>query len=139
MCELINYDNYSKLPFLRILEPHSPQSNPNNTNFISEAKVGDIYHSVSNQCWGGNEGIKVVPFGYDFKFFEFESVEGKLTFIKEISSRSPDIGNTIRNGTKEILPSGNELIRTAFHHVLIVDDNNHVTGAICDFKKFQME
>ena len=53
---------------------------------------------------------------------------------------SPDVKNTTRNGTSEILPSGNELVRSAQHLVLIVDTKTGQTQqAICDMKKTQLK
>ena len=57
----------------------------------------------------------------------------------ELDAGDPDIRKTERNGATEMLPSGNELVRSAQFLVLGVDRNGATTQMICDMKKTQMK
>ena len=49
-----------QIPFIRLLQPMSPQLNKNKPEYIKGASVGDILNTVSGQFWEGQEGIKRV-------------------------------------------------------------------------------
>ena len=58
----------------------------------------------------------------------------------ELKSNDPAITQTQRDGATELLPSGNELIRSAQHLVMLVDIKTGATQtAICDMKKTQLK
>ena len=58
----------------------------------------------------------------------------------ELDPNDPNLKQTTREGASEILPSGNEVIRSAQHLVMIVDPETGATQqAICDMKKTQLK
>lgn len=129
-----------QIPFLRILQPLSPEVQKGDSKFIKGASAGDLFNTVTGQIWDGDEGVVVIPCGYTVKYLEFGLRESGGGFMGEVPSNHPDIGNTTRNGSAEILPSGNELVRSAQHLVLIVDTGTgHTQQAICDMKKTQLK
>ena len=129
-----------QIPFLRILQPLSPEVQKGDAKFIKGASAGDLFNTVTQQVWDGEDGVVLIPCGYTVKYLEFGLREAGGGFFGELDANSPDIKNTTRNGTSEILPSGNELVRSAQHLVLIVDTKTGQTQqAICDMKKTQLK
>ena len=128
-----------QIPFLRIIQPLSPEINKADPKFIKEASAGDLFNTVTGQIWDGEKGVVVIPCGYTVKYLEFAPRGTQGGFMGELDPNSPDIANTTRDGAAEILPSGNELIRSAQHLVLIVGEDGSVQQAICDMKKTQMK
>ena len=64
-----NVDSKSlALPFLKILGQLSPQVTQGDSQFISEARPGMIFNTVTNQLYDGAKGIKVVPCFYKLVF-----------------------------------------------------------------------
>ena len=57
----------------------------------------------------------------------------------ELNADDPDIRKTERNGSVEMLPNGNELVRSAQFLVLGIDADGATTQMICDMKKTQMK
>ena len=57
------------------------------------------------------------------KFLEFALRSTGGGFIKELSPDDKDINLTNREGTIEMLPSGNELVRTHQHLVIAKGEN----------------
>ena len=53
-----------QIPFVRILQAMSPQLTKSNPKYIPNARAGDIFNTVSNQVWDGEEGIVVIPCKY---------------------------------------------------------------------------
>ena len=45
-----------QIPFLRILQAMSPQLKKSSPAFLEGAKMGDIFNTVTNKLWTGDEG-----------------------------------------------------------------------------------
>jgi hypothetical protein len=57
------------------------------------------------------------------------------TWTESLLSKSdPDIARTTRTGAKEILPDGNELVKSDQHYCLILDETGIPTFGIIDMK-----
>ena len=128
-----------QIPFLRILQPLSPQLLKTDSKFIKGASAGDIFNTVTGQYWEADTGLTVLMCAYTTKFLEFQLRESGGGFMGELSADDPDIRKTERNGATEMLPSGNELVRSAQFLVLGVEDTGATTQMICDMKKTQMK
>ena len=128
-----------QIPFLRILQPLSPQLIKNDPKFIKGASAGDIFNTVTGQFWEAEEGINVLPCAYTTKLLEFQLRENGGGFMGELEPNNPDVRKTERVGSSEMLPNGNELVRSAQFLVLAYDDNGMTTQMICDMKKTQMK
>ena len=128
-----------QIPFLRIIQPLSPEINKADPKFIKGASAGDLFNTVTGTVWEGEEGVTVIPCGYTVKFLEFQPREAGGGFMGELDPNSPDIANTQRQGAAEILPSGNELIRSAQHLVLLCNEDGTTQQAIVDMKKTQLK
>jgi len=129
-----------QIPFLRLVQQLSPQLNKKEANYIEGISSGDIFNTVTNQFWDGEQGVVVIPCGYVMKYLEFGLRDEGGGFMGEIPANHADLGNTTREGTVEKLPSGNELVRSAQHLVLIVDlESGRTQQAIVDMKKTQLK
>ena len=125
-----------QIPFLRVLQALSPEIQKNDPKFIKGASAGDLVNTVTGETWDGDEGVVVIPCGYTLKYLEFGLRDSGGGFQGEIPANHPDLANTTREGNAEMLPSGNELVRSAQHLVMIVDTKTGATQqAICDMKK----
>lgn len=128
-----------QIPFLRILQPLSPQLLKTDPKFIKGASAGDIFNTVTGQYWEADTGLTVLMCAYTTKFLEFQLRLSGGGFMGELSADDPDIRKTEREGSIEMLPSGNELVRSAQFLVLGVEDTGATTQMICDMKKTQMK
>jgi hypothetical protein len=128
-----------QIPFMRILQPLSPQLIKSDSKFIKGASAGDLFNTVTGQFWEADEGVTVIPCAYQMKFLEFQLRESGGGFLGEIDPNDPDIRKAQRMGSNEILPSGNELVRSAQFLILAVDANGITSQLICDMKKTQMK
>ena len=128
-----------QIPFLRILQPLSPQLLKTDPKFIKGASAGDLFNTVTGQVWDPEEGVVVIPCGYTTKYLEFSFREEGGGFVQELNPTNPDIQKVERVGSSEKLPSGNELVRTAQHLVMLVDEDGGTQSAVCDMKKTQLK
>ena len=130
-----------QIPFLRIIQSLSPQVDKNDASFIKDASVGDIFNTVTQKFWEGEEGVSVIPVYFQMKFLEFVPRSEGGGFVGELSAESTEVKNAVRDQSSglEVLHSGNELVRTAQHYVKIVHDDGTLESAIVDMKKTQLK
>jgi hypothetical protein len=129
-----------QIPFIRILQALSPQLNKQDSMYIQGAEQGDIFNTVSQQVYKSEQGVFVVPCYFEKKFLEFALRSSGGGFIRELSSDDRDIGLTTREGAAEVLPSGNELVRTHQHLVMVMDTETKLASpAVLDMKKTQLK
>tara|TARA_R100000234_G_scaffold107727_1_gene78917 strand:+ start:317 stop:1090 length:774 start_codon:yes stop_codon:yes gene_type:complete len=128
-----------QIPFLRIIQALSPQLKKSDPAFIEGASQGDIFNTVTNKVWQADKGITVVPIHYVMKLLEFVPRQSGGGFVGELYHNSPEVQQAVRDKESgmELLPNGNELVRTAQHYVKIVHEDGSLESAIVDMKKTQ--
>ena len=129
-----------KIPFIRVLQPVSPQLKKKDSAYIPGAEAGDIFNTVTGQVWKAEDGVKVIPCAYVKKFLEFGPYEQGGGFKGELAPNSKDVLGAERVGNKDILASGNELVTSAQHYVQIQDPSTGTwQTAIVDMKSTSLK
>ena len=111
------------IPFIRVLQPMSPQLQKQHGSYVAGAGAGDLYNTVTGEAYDGEKGISIVPCAYNKKYIEWiprEKGGGLVNASHDISvlskcTRDPE---TRRYYT----PEGNEIVETAQFFVLVVKD-----------------
>ena len=131
-----------QIPFLRILQALSPQLVKTNSAYIKGAEQGDIFNTVTHQTWKSEDGILVVPCYFEQKLLEFVPRSQGGGFIQELKKTDPNVLAVQKDKETgmDVLPSGNELVRTGQHYVKILNEElGMLEPAIIDMKKTQMK
>jgi hypothetical protein len=128
-----------QIPFVRVAQSLSPQLNKKKAEYIEGLSNGDAYNNLTNQMWAGEKGLVVIPCFQTTKYLEFVPRESGGGFRGEISASDPVLQRTSRNGSKEILPSGNELVKADQHFCLIVDEEGMTQPVVIDMKSTQLK
>ena len=123
-----------QIPFIRLIQAMSPQIKKSDPSFIAGASQGDVFNTVTGQSWEGEEGVVVVPCYQETKYLKFKPREQGGGYLGELSKDDPDISRTTRTGAKEVLPDGNELVKSDQHYCLILDESGVPTFGIVDMK-----
>ena len=123
-----------EIPFIRLAQQLSPQLSKKKPEYIEGAELGSIYNNVTKECWDGSTGITVIPCYQVTKYLEFVPREQGGGFKGEISPSDPILQRTNRVGSKEILPHGNELVKSDQHFVLVLSDDGMFQLAVIDMK-----
>tara|TARA_Y100001973_G_C5159674_1_gene312830 strand:+ start:100 stop:861 length:762 start_codon:yes stop_codon:yes gene_type:complete len=126
-----------QMPFIRALQPLNPQLQSDEADYIPDAKAGDIFNTVTKKFWKADDGLLVIPVYYQMKYLEFipRGQDGG-GFVGEINPTDPLIKQAKRDESNiEMLPNGNELIRTAQHYVKILHEDGSLESAVIDLKK----
>ena len=83
--------------------------------------------------------LTVIPCFQATKYLEFVPRESGGGFQGEIQPDSPLLQQAKRNGAKEILPNGNELVKSDQHFCLILAEDGSTQPAIIDMKSTQLK
>jgi len=138
--EGIDFDTSElQIPFIRIIQAMSPQIKKSDPSFIAGAGQGDIFNTVTGQYWSGEDGITVVPCYQETKYLKFKPREQGGGFMGELKKDDPDISRTQRTGSKEILPDGNELVKSDQFYVIVVGDDGIPAFGIIDMKSSSLK
>lgn len=139
-----HYDSSEmQIPFVRVLQALSPQLNKNKSEFIKGASAGDIFNTVTGEIWSGDVGITVIPVYQETKYLEFVPRSQGGGYKGERHASDPDLQNTTRvgipYGSKELLPNGNELVKSDQHFCLLLADDGPYQPAIVDMKSTSLK
>ena len=127
------------LPYVRILGQLSAQVNEGDGKYISGAKPGMIYNTVTSECFDGKKGIKVIPCYYKKDFPEWsDRGDGPGAPVAVHLPNSPVIQTGKRDGSKIRLPNGNYLEETASYYVLVETKTGGMTPALITMKSTQL-
>jgi len=128
-----------QIPFIRVIQALSPQIKKSDPQYIAGAAQGDIFNTVTGQHWTGEEGITVIPCYQEVKYLKFKPREQGGGFMGELRKDDPDVTRTTRSGAKEILPDGNELVKSDQHYCLILDEDGIPGFGIVDMKSSSLK
>jgi hypothetical protein len=108
------------LPFLTILQGLSGPLKKDSSTYTKGAAIGDIFLSVLNRKWDGDEGVEIIPCHYTRAYCERDPNVVTGPPINTYAADDPLVLNTPRGEKgKLIMPNGHELQETAFHAVLV--------------------
>ena len=135
----IDYDTSElQIPFLRLVQAMSPQLKKTDPKFINGCSQGDMFNTVTGQFWDGEEGVTVIPCFQETKYLEFIPRDQGGGFVGEIAPDNPAIKQAKREGNKEILSNGNELVKSDQHYCIVLDGDIPQL-AIMDMKVSQLK
>jgi hypothetical protein len=110
------------LPFLKLLQSGSYETKKKHAKYVDGAAAGMFYNTVTKKLYDGEKGINVIPCFYKMTYPEwapFDRSEGRPVH----PDRGPEImAQTTKNGTKDVLSNGNEIIKTANHFVILLGE-----------------
>jgi len=128
-----------QIPFVRVLQAMSPQLKKREAEYIEGSEQGDMFNTVTKQCWTGEDGIVVIPCFQTTKYLSFTPREQGGGFKGEIAATDPILKRTTRMGAKEILPTGDELVKSDQHYCLIVAEDGTYQPVVIDMKSSQLK
>ena len=128
-----------QIPFIRVIQALSPQIKKSDAPFIKGAEQGDLFNTVTGEVWKGEEGINVIPCYQETKHLEFTPRDQGGGFVGELPAGDPNILKTTRQGAKETLPSGNELVKSDQHYCMVLNKDGSAQPAIVDMKSTQLK
>jgi hypothetical protein len=127
-----------QIPFVRILQSPALQQDAKKPELSEGGLEGDIYNTVTGQIWAGDTGLVIIPCYQTTKYLEVVRHESGCGSWREIRSNDPILQHATRKGSKEILPTGNQLVRSDYHFGLILDEEGMVQPIAIEMKLNQL-
>lgn len=128
------------IPFLVVLQKNSPQCDPDQGEYMPDAKPGMLFNSVTRELFDGKEeGVRFVPCAYERKFLRWTPREkgggfkGEIPIVEVTKLREQGIlieqenRLYVADDHGNVNPKVNDKVAdTRVHYILIL---NHRTGA----------
>ena len=129
------------MPTLKLLQNGSPENNKNDASYVKGAQPGMILDPAGDTLYGGDEGVKVVPWGFAIQYVEWaDRGTGPKSPIAFHAITSDILKQTTRDGSfKDRLPNGNYLEKTAYHFVLLIAPSGLPKPAVVTFKSTNLK
>jgi len=122
------------IPIISILQANSPQCKRSDPKYIEGAHEGCLYNNVTESLEGDEEhGITVVPCFFEKVFIEWKPNRGGFVAIHPANTPLRDQIKMVKNSEgKDVptLPSGNNLIETDQHYVLVLKRDGSFEAAV---------
>jgi len=117
------------IPFLRVLQSNSPQVKKSEAEFIKGATEGMFFNTATKQVFDGDEGVLIVPVAYTPSYIEWKTRENGGGLVKDYGADGSLMSQTQKDDkNRDILPNGNQLVRSALYYVMLVVDEK--TGTV---------
>jgi hypothetical protein len=126
------------IPFIRVLQPMSPQLQKQHGSYVAGASAGDLYNTVTGEAYDGEKGISIIPCAYNKKYIEWiprEKGGGLVNASHDISILSKCKRDD--ESRRYYTPEGNEIVETAQSFVLVVE-NGTAQQAVLAFTSTQL-
>jgi hypothetical protein len=124
----VGSENISKddmaMPFFKVLQDLSPQTKRSKAEYIEGAAPGMFFNTVTRRLYPGNPGVIVIGCHYARTFIEWVTREKGGGFVADLGLAKGQLAKQQAKPDDRgrlILPSGNQLVETAYQFMLLVD------------------
>ena len=128
-----------QIPFVRLAQQMSPELNKKDAKYIAGLSSGDMFNTLTHMTYDGENGVDVIPCYITTKYLEFVTRENGGGFMGEIDPADPILQRTTKEGTQDILPNGNQVVKSDQYYCLVLDQDGGFEPAVIDMKVTQMK
>ena len=138
--EGLDYDTSElQIPFIRIAQATNPELKKRDPKYIEGLSEGDLFNTVTGQYYDGEKGVTVIPCYQETQYLKFIPRDQGGGFLGQMSPDDPDIPKAKRTGSVELLPDGNELIKSDQHYCLVIGEDGVPNFGIVDMSKSKLK
>src|SRR5581483_127516 len=123
------------LPFIILLQSNSPQLDPTKAEYNEDAKQGMFINTVTGEVF---KELHVIPCAYAFRVIERKQREMGGNFIARYTREEAPRDYITDERGQHIRQNGNVLVDTAYHYVMVLDDQGFPSEAVLIFKSTQL-
>ena len=112
------------MPMIGLLQDMSPFVKKSEGAYIPGAEAGMLINTATHEIYDGDTGVLLVPCFYEAVLIEWVPRDNGGGLVKIYPDDDPIQKTTKRRPNSNIdqLPNGNDLVRTAQHYCLLVDE-----------------
>lgn len=117
------------IPYIAVLQALSPQVKKG-PNRIDGAEEGDLFNTVSQEVWAGEEGVHVIPCAFNSLYVEWAPRDSGGGYQGSHTDASI-LDKCSRNELgQDILPNGNLIVFTNYHYCLVIDEQENILDRV---------
>jgi hypothetical protein len=134
-----------QIPFLRILQANSPTCTPGEPNYNEDARPGLFFNTVSGMLC---KKIEVIPVYHYSTLIEWKPRTAGGGYVRDhgfeegmklLPSCTKRMGDDGKATNRDVLPNGNDLIRTEVYFVLTMDQDGSLNQAMITMTSTQLK
>jgi len=130
------------VPFISILQKGSPQVEEDNSKYVTGAKSGHLYNTVSNAIYDGKAGITVVPVHRVRTFIEWIPKDQGGGLVQVYNPDAPEVQRALSSAGRQYgklkINDNNDLVETFSMFCLVVKEDGTFERAIISFSSSQI-
>jgi len=114
------------IPRLSLLQSNSPQCAKGNAKYIKGAEAGDLFDSVNQKIFKGEDGVTVIPCHFRKTFLEWHDRDSKdgAGFVADHGNDPSVLDACVKNDkNKFVTEAGTIVEETAEYYVLLLDED----------------
>lgn len=133
----------SRIPMLSILQSGSPQCKRSNGKYIEGAREGNLFNSVTEKLYDGDEGVEIIIAAYDRVYIEWiprnsDGSGGGFAGVHTKDSQTVLTATKTEDCRDGRLDNGNELANTMQFYVLLKKAEGGVTKMLIPMSSTQL-
>ena len=117
------------VPYLAVLQSLSPQVKKGPSK-IEGAEEGDIFNTMSEEIWGGEEGVTVIPCAFNRLYVEWAPRESGGGFQGSHTDEAILHKCSRNERGQDVLPNGNIIVLTNYHYCLVIDEEENILDRV---------
>jgi len=128
-----------QIPFLRILQSNSPELDPAEAKHIEGATVGQFVNTVTSEI---AKVVEVIPVSHYGTIIEWKTRENGGGYVKDhgLAGGNALLPQTTKNEKgQDILPNGNQLVRTEVYFLFVIRENGGVDQVMLTMTSTQLK
>ena len=118
------------IPRVKVLQALSAQLKKTKSEYIKEAKAGDICNAASNVLYDGSKGIVVIPVHFQTDYIEWTPVSKGGGLVKNHLNNESVIRGLENVQGRWLTKNGTEIIETPTYYVLVVDEKTGTAAPV---------
>lgn len=129
------------IPRISILQQLSPQVTKGKPEFIEGLEVGEIFNTVTQETFSGEDGVYVVPISYRRAHIEWKLRRDGGGLVADHGTDSSVLENTSKDDDfRDITKDGTQIVVTAEYFVYLVNkETGSYTPAVLSMSASQMK
>lgn len=125
------------VPYLSILQSGSPQVKRGDPAQIPGAAEGDIFNTATKEVY--KDGLRLIPCAFQKRYVEWVDRDAGGGFVASHADEAILLQTTKDDKGKMRLASGNVVVTTAYHYVLVMREDGSFYPAIMAMSSTQLK
>ena len=129
------------IPFLAVMQKGSPQVSRASTKYVKDATVGQIFNTVTNELYDGDEGIEFIPCGFQKRMVRWKHRDDGGGLVCSYKEGDPTLKTFKRDDRGRLYDeeSNDVIVDTCYHLGMLLHGNGFPEFAVISMTSTQLK